>query len=74
MSPRTIGRVAVLLAAAWCRARDANACALPATGHDVTAHLFLTCLHAPRPARKACEREYIAYAGTLASAHKRSNP
>lgn len=69
MSIKTAGflAAALWLACALFIARCAGACALPQSGigHDATAYQFSTCLHAARPERRACERSYVAYAGTV---------
>lgn len=63
MSARAFGLAGFL--AACLVAKCAGACALPAPQGLTTARLFITCLHAARPERRACEANYVAYAGRV---------
>lgn len=65
MSPRAWSLAGFALVALIALCTEAGACALPVTGHDPVAARFLSCLHAPRPERRECERAYIAYSGTI---------
>jgi len=65
MSARAWGLAGFMVAALLALVMNAGACTLPA-GTDKTAALFVACLHAPRPARHACEIAYIQYSATVA--------
>jgi hypothetical protein len=71
MKPNTAGLAGFLAAAilALLVSQCAHSC-----GHVpprvVATALFFKCLHAPRPERRQCEADYIAFSATIGSVRK----